>query len=310
MTLLKYLIIYWLVAIVIIYFLRNCKYVNRTRKILYKVNHLFDEKPSLWERIKEHLFLVFVMPWLLPLGIPFLFQFLYKEIIKQKVEVYHDFTYDLYGLGILYYDTPIKNSKYTSGLSDDITITVDVRPLTGPAMGPCSVKQTAQESNWLLLRVLKRDNPGQFEQVKSCYQVALDDGVFEAANNLGVLAINIEDNLDKGIELLSYAASHGSQNAMINLFSVLWNNGDYKKAIRHLKDMSRKVSPSLKCLWNLAVLSYYGHHYPHNTIKADIKKSKIILNKIIDYNGNDICENEKDVPKKAESFLCYLELPF
>jgi TPR repeat protein len=158
--------------------------------------------------------------------------------------------------------------------------------------------------------VLKRDYPSLFEQVKLCYQAAVDDGIYEAANNLGILAYHIEDNMKEALKQLSFAASHGSQNAMINMFTIYWSNEDYKKAIKLLKEMPQKKNPSLKCLWNLSVLSYYGKWYPHNTIKKDDQKAMTILNTIIGYNRDNICENEKNVPKKAEEFLEYIELPF
>lgn len=55
---------------------------------------------------------------------------------------------------------------------------------------------------------------------------AYNDGIYEVANNIGILLLNCENNMDEGLRWLRLAASNGSKNAMQNTFSVLWGIGD------------------------------------------------------------------------------------
>ena len=43
---------------------------------------------------------------------------------------------------------------------------------------------------------------------------AYNDGIYEVANNIGILLLNCENNMDEGLRWLSLAASNGSKNAI------------------------------------------------------------------------------------------------
>lgn len=47
-----------------------------------------------------------------------------------------------------------------------------------------------------VLYVLYMENYDEYEKIKNCYIDALNNGVYEAANNLGILTYNVE-HLDK-----------------------------------------------------------------------------------------------------------------
>ena len=91
-----------------------------------------------------------------------------------------------------------------------------------------------------------------FNKVKDCYLKAIDDGVYEAANILGVFAYNFDQKYDEGKKFLRMAIDGGSHNAMLNLFTILWTEEKYEDAINLLAEVYEKPSPSLKCLWNKA----------------------------------------------------------
>ncbi len=70
---------------------------------------------------------------------------------------------------------------------------------------------------------------------------------------------------------------------MLNLFTVYWRSGTqegYEKAVAWLKYIAAGDNPSIKCLWNLAVLYYYGENLPNNVLSKDYTKAKSILSQI------------------------------
>lgn len=87
---------------------------------------------------------------------------------------------------------------------------------------------------------------------------AYNDGIYEVANNIGILLLNCENNMNEGVRWLRLAASNGSKNAMQNTFSVLWGIGDFEHAIEYLLKVCGEPCPSIRCLWNLAVLYILG----------------------------------------------------
>jgi tetratricopeptide (TPR) repeat protein len=197
-----------------------------------------------------------------------------------------DYNPCLFGIRNFEGGEPLKGTKYLEGLSGE-------------------TRQAAEESNWFLLHMTERED---LERVKKCYYAALDDGISEAANILGILAYNFEGKTEEGEKLLQKGVDGGSHNAMLNLFTVLWSEGKYEEAINHLSEVNEKPSPSLKCLWNLAFFYYMGNDFAHNTIrKKNIGVAKKILKKIQEKDGDLFYNEEKSVFKTTKDFLKYID---
>lgn len=88
---------------------------------------------------------------------------------------------------------------------------------------------------------------------------------------------------DYAIELFTELAEKGCHNAMLNLFTIYWSNrSEYKKAVEWLQYIAGGDNTSIKCLWNLAVLYYFGENLPNNPLTKDHTKAKNILSHIKD----------------------------
>lgn len=219
--------------------------------------------------------------------------------------------FNLMGLRNFFNACPLKGTKYVEKIGDDLTAKImDYDKLKNGDYDPytvMSLKQVAEDCEWMYLGHLASEDKDSLEIIKSCYIDAVNDGIYEAANNLGVLAFNYEDNPLEGNKWLNHAAAHGSQNAMINQFTIHWSNEEYLEGTAMLANMFNKKTPSLKCLWNLAYLYYMGDNCPHSTMKQDTDKAEQILSMIADFDKNLICEQEKDMPRKAKQMLEYLK---
>ncbi len=197
-----------------------------------------------------------------------------------------DYNPKLYGIRNFEGGEPLKGTKYVEGLSGEM-------------------RQAAEESNWFLLSTMGHQD---FEKVRECFLSAINEGVFEAANNLGVFVYNFESKADEGKMLLRKAIDGGSHYAMLNFFTILWTEEKYEEAGNLLEEVYTNPSPSLKCLWNKAFFHFMGDDYAHNPIKkknTDI--AKMILNTIMDQEGNSAYNEEKEVFKAAKDFLAYID---
>lgn len=212
--------------------------------------------------------------------------------------------------GIRYFDntTPLKGTNYVDSLPSDVL--VDENLFFGnskPEFGPCSIKQIAEDSNWILIPKVMERYPEHYEAIKECYRKAVADGIFEAANNLGILVYNFDNNIEEGNKLFNLSAFHGSKDAKLNQFTALWSEEKYLDCAAMLKFMPQRDNPSIKCLWNYAYFLFFGKDYPNNLIEKDIDKAKSILALIVSTNYSHLSENEKDLPPKAVQFLHYIE---
>ena len=192
----------------------------------------------------------------------------------------------LYGIQNFEHDNPMKGTKYLENLTGD-------------------VKTAVEETKWALFHFMGNDD---LERAKQCYLAAVDDGIYEAANILGIIAYNFENKTTEGESYLRKAVEGGSHNAMLNMFTVLWSEERYDDAIRFLKEMHELPSPSLRCLWNLAFLYYMGEDYAHNPIKEKSEDTaKKILRKILEKEGDLFYNEEKSVFKTTKNFLAYID---
>ena len=127
-------------------------------------------------------------------------------------------------------------------------------------------------------------------------------GDVEDANNYGVYLTN-SGNSEKAIEIFTEAAEHGCQNAMLNVFTVYWaNEGNYKKAVEWLKYVAGSPSPSIKCIWNLAVLYYFGNNLPNNPLFKDTIKAKDLLSRIKDLSLDGLDRDYQRIIVDARKF--------
>ncbi len=208
-----------------------------------------------------------------------------KQPVSHKAPKAH-YEPKLYGLRNFEGGEPLKGTKYVEGLSGNL-------------------RKAAEESNWFLLSTM---NSQDFNKVKDCYLKAIDDGIYEAANILGVFAYNFDQKYDEGKRLLRKAIDGGSHNAMLNLFTILWTEEKYQESIDLLAEVFEKPSPSLKCLWNKAFFHFMGEDYAHNPIKKKSKgAARKILRMIIEKEGDMFYNEEKGVFKNAREFLAYID---
>lgn len=208
-----------------------------------------------------------------------------KQPVSHKAPKAH-YEPKLYGLRNFEGGEPLKGTKYVEGLLGNL-------------------RKAAEESNWFLLSTM---NSQDFNKVKDCYLKAIDDGIYEAANILGVFAYNFDQKYDEGKRLLRKAIDGGSHNAMLNLFTILWTEEKYQESIDLLAEVFEKPSPSLKCLWNKAFFHFMGEDYAHNPIKKKSKgAARKILRMIIEKEGDMFYNEEKGVFKTAREFLAYID---
>lgn len=192
----------------------------------------------------------------------------------------------LYGIHNFEHDNPMKGTKYLESLSGD-------------------VRTAVKETKWALFHFMDCDD---LEQAKQCYFAAVDDGIYEASNILGIIAYNYENKTEEGERHLLKAIEGGSRNAMLNMFTLLWSEDRYDDAIRFLKEVYEKPSPSLKCLWNLAFFYFMGEDYAHNPIKKkDTVLAKEILRKILEKEGDLFCDEDKNFFETTKKLLKYID---
>lgn len=212
-------------------------------------------------------------------------------------------------MGLINYSNscPLKRTKYIDKIPSDVVIRMfdydKVRQGDNNPYSTRSLRQIAEDCDWLYIGELARTDSQSLQLLKGCYQDAIEDGIYEAANNLGIIALNYEDNAIEADKWLSWAVSKGSQNAMINQFTNLWTNERYEEGVEMLKNMRFAKNPSLRCLWNLAYLYYMGDNCPNNTIVENQHEAKSVLSIIADYNGEMVCEQEVNMPDRAHRLL-------
>jgi hypothetical protein len=229
----------------------------------------------------------------------------YKNLSVNTEHKANDFQMPrLEGIRNFYNSTPLKGTKYIESLPSDKIPQFEYMPYLNS--GDTTIKDVAGECDWLLLHQLLDNKSDNYEAIKSCYKKAIDDGVYEAANNLGILAYNYEDKPEDGHRLLDYAISMGSQNAMINKFTILWSEEKYQESIAFLLSIYDKKNPSLRCLYNLAYLYFMGNDCPRNTLEKNVNLAKQILDTISHYNVSSICDTEKELPSRARDFLSFI----
>ena len=205
----------------------------------------------------------------------------------------------------LYFDNPLKDTKYFDNLDKNYVVDSGNRSFADFSVcKPCSLAECAGDFNEFMLSHLFKKNIQFYNDIKACYVQAYNDGIYEVANNIGILLLNCENNMDEGLRWLRLAASNGSKNAMQNTFSVLWGIGDFEHAIEYLLKVCGEPCPSIRCLWNLAVLYILGERQKGNTLIKDVGKGISLLNQIIEYDVLESDEKEiEEMRMKAKGLV-------
>ena len=133
-------------------------------------------------------------------------------------------------------------------------------------------------------------------------------GDIEAANNYGIYLANSGDSM-QAIEVFTEIAEKGCHNAMLNIFTIYWaNEQDYKKAAEWLEYISGSDNPSIKCIWNLATLYYFGENLPNNPFRKDLIKAKHLLARIKDLPLENFDNDYKRVVVNAGEFYNLVDI--
>lgn len=116
-----------------------------------------------------------------------------------------------------------------------------------------------------------------------CTHTWKDDNTdaIERLNEWGIMANNKENDAELALFYFTEAVDKGNIDAMINGFSVLWNAECYNRAICWLQTMNSKEVKNIKCMWNEAMLWFYGSRLENNPLKRNFNRAKELLDYII-----------------------------
>lgn len=126
----------------------------------------------------------------------------------------------------------------------------------------------------------------------------------ERLNEWGIMANNKENDAEQALFYFSDAIEKGCIDAMINGFGILWNCECYNRAAQWLKTMNSKADKNIKCLWNEAMLYFFGCKIENNPLKRDTHKAIELLDYIILHYDKFIAKDESNrrIVQKAYIF--------
>ena len=139
----------------------------------------------------------------------------------------------------LCYTMPLKDSEYIASLSKkkSIEMSVPTAKLGVTKKMKTSPYKAAAEFMKSVLYVQYMRNYDEYERIKNCYIEALNNGVYEAANNLGILIYTVESlDQEKAFDYFMIAAEHNSTAAFKNLVKIYWQEKRYEDLISFLRD--------------------------------------------------------------------------
>ena len=263
-------------------------------------NHLVSGKVSLCEKCKR------VVEYFPDICFRLEDEQLNEQSDKPKVPDFH-----IPQLLTLYltFSQPLRGTNYFDGLDKSMIVHHQCEHFGGiwsdsPETQPCKLLTVAEEFNTFMLQSLKDTDPEIYESIKQAYSAAVKDGIYEAANNLGVLLVNYEHNWEDGMNWLRLAANNGSKNAMQNIFAYLWGESR-TQTIDYLKTCNIKTAP-IRLLWNLATLNLRGSYIADNPYRVDINKGKRLLQQIVESNIQE-SEDDDSIITKAKEVLAQIE---
>ena len=169
----------------------------------------------------------------------------------------------------MWYDQPLRNSKYCELLDDYNMISLEENYISPnhekiykkewDQLNPHTIKECAELFYvGYISHALSCEFPCG-DEIVSIYQKAAEEGINEAYNNLGVLFLydqRDDEATKKGIDYLIKASRGGSQCAMINLASYYMSQGNVDMALTYYNEASKKGNPI--ALYNLAIATNFG----------------------------------------------------
>ena len=202
---------------------------------------------------------------------------------------------------IMWYDRPLRNSKYCEFLDDYNMISLEENYISPghkktykkewDELNPHTIKECAEMFYiGYISHALSCGFPCGNEIV-SIYQKAAEEGINEANNNLGVLYLyDQRDNeaAKKGIDYLIKASKGGSQCAMINLASYYMSQGDVDMALTYYYEASQKGNPF--ALYNLAIAMNFGNLNQ----EIDLVKAEALYRSCLEAIAQDLDRNGID----------------
>lgn len=114
----------------------------------------------------------------------------------------------------------------------------------------------------------------------------------ENLNEKGIMSSNDSD-LSCALDFFKEAVAMGNSNAMINGFCTLWSFGRFHEAAEWLNVMNSLKNKNIKCLWNEAMLYFYGNKLENNPLKRSVNKAKDLLDYILIHFEEFISDNRK-----------------
>lgn len=114
---------------------------------------------------------------------------------------------------------------------------------------------------------------------------------------------NAAEDATKVLDALMKAAEHGNKPAMINGFDILWQAGEHEKALQWLELVNRLMLKNVKCLWNEAMLHFFGNEIAGSPVKKDKLKALHILQYIVEHYYDFKDDDELHVVQKAYIFM-------
>lgn len=123
----------------------------------------------------------------------------------------------------------------------------------------------------------------------------------ERLNEVGIMASNKDNDVEKALFYFKEAIEEGNINAMINGFTVLWTAGYYGRAGLWLQIMNSKKMKSAKCLYNEAMLWYYGENIENNPFNRNINNARYFLDYILSH-FDEFIKDDHDIVQESYIF--------
>ena len=166
----------------------------------------------------------------------------------------------------LFYDRPLKESRYLDGLSEEkcgrVVSKEELRIVRGTdcydEFKQSSPYEIASEFRIYNLRQLFEDNDEICDDIIERYMEASSDGIFGASNNLGVFYVQTEQYA-KAKEYFNKAVKEGDEKALVNLYVLALieeRTSDADNLKKHLAENKSQCS-----LWNKAIDLWKDEQY-------------------------------------------------
>ncbi len=125
----------------------------------------------------------------------------------------------------------------------------------------------------------------------------------ERLNELGIMASNKDNDVNKSLKYFKEAIDKGCISAMSNGFTLLWSRGLYQDACSWLYEMCNKPTKNIRCLWDSSMLHFYGDRIKNNPIKRNKDKATELLEYIVSHYFDFIDGKEYRILQKAYIFM-------